>query len=152
MKLRYETGIATLIQFVTLTLLNVGTGLVSIVIGCRTGIGNCVVNSFSSIVFFILIALWFGFVWILGFAAQERRSKRLAQALIAAEALIFLVALFNARHHIDALGLLTSIVDCVLAIWVMYLSFNLIKAGPHRIVKKSSERRHVKNVSVNFKK
>ncbi len=151
MKLRYETGIATLIQFVTLTVLNVGTGLVSIVTGCRTGIGNCVVNSFTSIVFFILIALWFGFVWILGFAAQERRSKRLAQALIAAEALIFLIALFNARHHIDALGLLTSIVDCVLAIWVIVLASRLIKADGARLVVRSHQRIRTNKVSVKEK-
>jgi len=151
MKLRYETGIATLVQFVTMTFLNVGTGLVSIVSGCHNGIGDCIVNSFTSLVYFLLIALWFAFVWGLGFMAQERRSKRLAQALIGAELLIALVALFNARHHVDAIGLITSLIDSVLAIWVIFLAFKLMRADGARIVTTQRQRKHVGNFDVSDK-
>jgi len=150
-KLRYETGIATLIQFVTMTILNVGTGFVAIITGCRGGVSNCVVSAFTSVVFFMLIALWFGIVWGLGFMAQQRRSKHLAQLLICAEAMIALVALFNAKHHTDPLGLVTSLVDFALAIWVMYLAFRLIRANGARIVSNSRQRKHVGNFDFSTK-
>lgn len=141
MKLKYETAIATLIQFVTLTILNIGTGVDSVVSTCRSSHSDCVSNMLVSLIFFLLTAAWFGFVWVLGYAAQDRRSKRLAQALILVEALIALVALFNAKHHNDALSLLTSLVDIGLAIWVITLAFRLMRAGGGRIVIKSRPRK-----------
>ena len=152
MKLRYETGIATLIQFVTMAFLNVGTGLVSVVSGCHSGIGDCIVNSFTSLVYFLLITLWFGFVWVLGFIAQDRRSKRVAQALIGAEILIALVALFNARHHVDAIGLVTSLIDAVLAIWIIFLAFKLMRSDGARIVTTPRQRKHVGTFDISDKK
>src|SRR5471030_3169441 len=119
MKLKYQTAIATLIQFIALVVLNIGTGTVSAVSACHANANDCVSNVILALMFYLLIAIWFGFVWILGFAAQERRSKRLAQLLIAAEVLIALVALFNARHHTDPLSLLTSLIDFGLALWVI---------------------------------
>jgi hypothetical protein len=136
MKIRYQTGIATLIQFVTMTFLNIATGLVSIVSGCHDGFSDCLVNSFTSMAFFMIITLWFGFIWIIGFMAQDRRSKTLAQILIIAEIMIALVALFNARHHVDKLGLFTSLVDAALAVWVIYLAFRLMQSDGGRVVKK----------------
>ena len=136
MKLKYQTAIATLIQFVTLTLLNVATGTVSVISTCHDGNGDCVSNLLVSLIFFLLVALWFGFVWVLGYTAQERRSKRLAQILILAEALIALVALFNVKHHTDPLSLITSVIDLGLSIWVVTLAYRLIKAGGSRIVTK----------------
>jgi len=141
MKLKYQTAIATLIQFVTLTLLNVATGTVSVISTCHDGNGDCVSNLLVSLIFFLLVALWFGFVWVLGYTAQERRSKRLAQILILAEALIALVALFNVKHHTDPLSLITSVIDLGLSIWVVTLAYRLIKAGGSRIVTKQRPRR-----------
>jgi len=116
-KLKYETAVATLIQFVVLTLLNIATGITSVVSTWHSDRPNFVSNLLSSLVFFLLIALWFGFIWILGYAAQDRRSKHLARLLIAAEALIALVALFNIKHHNSGLGLVTSLIDLALALW-----------------------------------
>ncbi len=136
MTLRYETGIATLIQFVTLTILNIGTGTVSAVTGCTNGTSGCVTSLFTSAVFFVLISIWFGFIWILGFAAQETRSRRLAQALIIAEVLVIMVATLNARHHTDMLNLVTSLLDICLALWVIYLAIRLMQSKGGRVVKK----------------
>jgi hypothetical protein len=141
MKLKYETAIATLIQFVTLTILNVGTGVDSIVSTCRSSHSDCVSNMLVSLIFFLLTAAWFGFVWVLGYAAQDRRSKRLAQVLILVECLIAIVALFNAKHHNDLLSLATSLVDIALAIWVIVLAFRLMRADGGRIVAKSRPRK-----------
>ncbi len=140
MKLKYETAVATLIQFVVLTLLNIATGITSVVSTWHSDRPNFVSNLLSSLVFFLLIALWFGFIWILGYAAQDRRSKHLARLLIAAEALIALVALFNIKHHNSGLGLVTSLIDLALALWVITLAYRLSRADGGRIMPKSRRR------------
>ncbi|HYH36374.1 MAG TPA: hypothetical protein VD706_02645 [Candidatus Saccharimonadales bacterium] len=141
MKLTYQTGIATLIQFITLSFLGMANGMNSIVTTCRHDSGDCMNNVFVSIIFFILTALWFGTVWILGTLAQERRSKRLALLLVGAELLIAMVAYFNARHHTDILSLVTSLIDLVLALWIITLAVRLIRSKGERITSGSRRRR-----------
>jgi hypothetical protein len=141
MKLTYETAIATLIQFITLTVLGFLNGLNSVVVTCRDTGHDCISNLIVSLIFFLITAIWFGFVWLLGYTAQERRSRRFAQALIVAEAGIAFIALFNARHHTDLLSLITSLIDLCLSLWIITLALRLIHAGPQRIVKKRSGRR-----------
>ena len=148
MKLTYQTGIATLIQFVALTLLNVGTGVVSVVSSCHNSGGDCVSNLIVSLIFFMLLAGWFACIWVLGYMAQEQRSKRLAQLLVAAEIAVAMVALFNAKHHTDPLSLATSIIDFGLAIWVIILAFRLMRSGGGRIVAhQRPRRRHAKTTN-----
>lgn len=139
-KLTYETAIATLIQFITLSLLNIATGTDSVVTTCRHSGGDCVSNLIVSLIFFMLVTGWFAAVWLLGYMAQERRSRRLAQLLIVAEVLIALVASFNAKHHTDALSLATSLIDLALAIWVITLAYRLMRAGGGRVVTRSLNR------------
>jgi hypothetical protein len=138
MKLTYETGIATVIQFAVLSLLNVGTQLNSIVTTCHTHGSNCLTNSLSSIGYFLLIVIWFGLIWVLGYFTQKRRSRRLGLALVTAEFLILVVSISNARHHTDVIGLVTSVADTGFAIWVIALAVRLMRARGGRIV--SSER------------
>ena len=140
MRLTYETGTATLIQFIVLSFLNIATGVSSTIGECRKS-SDCIESIFISIIYYLLIVGWFGFIWILGFAAQDRRSRRLAQALIAAEGLIALIAYFNAKHHPDKLGLVTSVVDLVLAIWIIFLAFRLMRAKGGRVVARPRRRR-----------
>jgi len=135
MKLKYETAVATFIQFVTLSFLNMATGLNSVVTTCHKEGQDCISNLIVSIIFWMLVTLWFGFVWLLGYIAQDRRSKRLAQLLIAAEGFIALIAYFNAKHHTDFLSLATSIIDLLLAVWVITLAFRLMRSGGKRITK-----------------
>jgi hypothetical protein len=136
MRYKYETAVITLVQFIVLSLLGIANGLNSIVSTCRTDHGDCISNTIVSLIFFLLTAAWFGFIWVLGYSAQERRSKRLAQALICAEGLIAMIALFNARHHTDFLGLTTSVIDLVLAVWIITLAWRLMRSGGGRIVAK----------------
>lgn len=128
MKFRYGTGFATLVQFILLSLLGIANGLNSIVTTCHNTGRDCVSNLIVSLIFFIITVAWFAFIWILGYTAQERRSKRLAQLLIAAEVLIAMVAYFNARHHTDALSLVTSLIDLALALWIIILAILLIRS------------------------
>lgn len=149
MKLTYQTGTATLIQFIILSLLNIVNGLESIITTCRHEGGDCVGNVFSSLIFYILAVCWFGAIVVLGFAAQERRSKRLAQLLIAGEAAIGLIALFNVKlnlhYHNGTLSLGTSLIDLLLAIWITTLAYRLIKAGGGRVVAQRRTRRYPKS-------
>jgi len=146
-KLTYETAIATFIQFIILSFLGIANGLNSVVTTCRHSSSDCVSNLIVSLIFFILTAVWFGAIWLLGFIAQDRRSKRLAQLLICAECLIALVALFNAKHHTDILSLFTSVIDLVLAIWVIILAYRLMRAGGGRVVSHQRPRRRHKTPS-----
>lgn len=152
MRFKYETAVATLIQFITLSLLGIANGLNSVVTTCHKSGSDCISNLIVSIIFFILTALWFGCVWLLGYTTQHKRSKRLAQLLICAEALIALVAFFNAHHHTDILSLLTSLIDLLLAVWIITLAYRLMRAGGGRVVTKHrgvnrSRARHRKSPS-----
>ncbi|HWB39118.1 MAG TPA: hypothetical protein VG604_02635 [Candidatus Saccharimonadales bacterium] len=139
MRLTYETGRATFIQFVVLSLLNIGDQANQAVTGCKQG---CAVSLLTSVVFYMLVVFWFAAVWVLGMIAQRSRNKRLAQLLIGAELLVIAVALvINIRHATDALSFITSFVDIVLAIWVIILAFRLMRAGTGRVVRTRQRRR-----------
>lgn len=139
MRITYETGKGTLIQFIVLSLLNIANQINQTVTACRHE-GQCVSNAILATIFYLLVVGWFAAVWALGYMAQERRSKRLAQLLICAEGLIALIAAFNARHHTDLLSLFTSLVDLGLAIWIVTLAFRLMRAGGGRVVRSSHNR------------
>ena len=129
MRFRYEVGIITFIQFILLSLLGIANGLNSIVSTCASDSHDCVSNLIVSLIFFIITAAWFAFIWILGYQVQERRSSGWAAMLIGAEAVVSLIALFNAMHHTDWLSLSTSIIDLVLALWVILLVLMLVWSG-----------------------
>ncbi|MDL2363573.1 MAG: hypothetical protein QFB86_04305, partial [Patescibacteria group bacterium] len=144
MKLKYETGIATFVQFVLVSFLNIIINISSIVSGCAKNGGDCVWQAFASSVFILLIVVWFGGIWLLGYTAQKRRSRRLAQLLIMAEFSVFIIAGFNARHGHGFLNRLTSFIDVAFALLVIYLAFRLMRAKGGRIVSSSRSRRRRK--------
>jgi hypothetical protein len=135
MKLRYETGTATLVQFAVVVILALANGGVSIISTCVKNGGDCVSNSLVSLLVIILQAFWLGFISVVGYGAQDRRSKRLAQLLIGFEGINAIIALFNARHFANILGLITSLIDLSIAAWIIFLAWNLIRADGGRIVK-----------------
>ncbi|HSX47667.1 MAG TPA: hypothetical protein VLF63_02735 [Patescibacteria group bacterium] len=148
MRLTYETGVATLIQFIVLSFLNIATTVVSIVSTCHHNSSDCVSNALTSVVYYLLVVGWFGFIAALGYLAQNRRSKKLARFLIIAEFLVFGVAGINIKlgisSHNGALSLFTSLIDSILAIWVITLAIKLKKAHGGRVVNRQRirERRH----------
>jgi hypothetical protein len=144
MRLKYQTGTGTLIQLIVMGMLNIATGLQSIISTCRHDQSSCVSNVLTSAIFYILIVGWFAILVIVGFGAQERRSRRLAQLLIAAEGLTALVALFNIKlslhYHNGFLSLFTSMADVVLSLWVITLAWRLMRAGNARVVSRQRPR------------
>lgn len=144
MKISYETGTATLIQFMVLGILNLATSLNSIISACHSG-KDCMTQAIVTPIYYILLTGWFASLWVLGYFAQERRSKWLARLLICAEGLVAIVALFNAKHHVDFIGLVTSIADLILAAWVILVAFRLMLSGGNRVVSHSRGGRQGRN-------
>lgn len=146
MKLTYQTGIATLIQFLVLSLLTLVSQLVSAVSSCHKDGGNCITNVITSIIFYILVAVAFGTIWLIGYAAQSRRSKRLTQLLICIEGVIALGALFSIKVSVHQASsnifvLIVSFAILLLAVWIISLAFRLMRAGGGRVVTRQRGRR-----------
>lgn len=134
MRWKSEIGIITFIQFISLALLSLANALNSIISTCVSSSGQCIENMIPSIILFILISVWFAYIWILGYTVQERRTRKLTALLIGSEFAVAMVALFSVKHHNDWLSLWTSIIDLVLAIWVMLLAARVFLAGGGRVV------------------
>ncbi len=141
MRLKYETGIVTLVQFIVMSLLSLANSLNSIITTCVRSSGQCIENMIPSIILFILTAVWFAFIWILGYAVQERRSRKLAALLIGAEFAVAMIALFSVKHHTDWLSFGTSVIDLILSVTVIILAVRLFLAGGSRVVS-HQRRRH----------
>lgn len=139
----YETSVATLIQFIISSFFVLFSQIGSSATSCVKDGNDCVTNIITSIIFFILTAIFFGCVWLIGLAAQERRSKRLAQLLICAEGLICLAALFSLKlnvHSHNIIGVIASFGSLVLSVWVISLAFRLMRAGGSRVVNRRRRR------------
>jgi hypothetical protein len=136
-KLKYETSIVTFIQFIVMSFLYLMINLGSIISSCRGQSYNCISNSISSITLSIVIIVAFGCLWMLGYYVQNRRSQRLALLLIIVEFGIFIVELFDAHHFPNLLSLITSLIDVVLAGWVIFLAIRLYRAKGGRIVSRN---------------
>jgi len=135
MKLTHQTSTATLIQFIALGLLNIAGTFNSIGSACRVEGAECATDIFVSVIFFLLVMAWFGFICLLGYMTEERRSRRFAQALICAELLVVLVATFNLKHRGDWLSFATSLIDLILAAWIIVLAFRVMRSGGQRITR-----------------
>lgn len=130
-------------QFVVMVLLNFVGAIVSSIGSCQDASStyDCISGSGINLVYVILLAGWFGFVWILAYAAQERRDHRLGTLLIGAELMILVVSLFNAKHYPNILGLITSLVDAAFALWVIWLAIQLSRAKGGRILTSPARQR-----------
>src|ERR1700760_2273571 len=98
MKIRYQTGVATLTQLIIMLLLNFINGVTSTISACTSNDG-CLSNIVSSSLLIIVLAIWLMFLSMLGYAAQDKRSRAMARFLIMGEAFVALVAVFDIRHY-----------------------------------------------------
>jgi hypothetical protein len=138
MHLTHETGKATIIQFLVMAVLNIANTIDSIISTCTHPGGQCVPNMLTSIIFYILIIVWFAIIMGLGYQTQEKRSKSIIRLLIAAELAVFVIAAYNIHlgitYHNGALSLFTSLFDLIFSAWVISLAFRLRRAGGGRVV------------------
>ena len=145
MHLTHETGKATMVQFMVMAILNIVATIDSIVSTCTHSGGQCVPNMLTSIIFYVLIIVWFGILMGLGFQAQTKRTKPTARLLILGELAVFAIAAFNlhlglSNHTGQALSMFTSFFDLVFSVWVITLAIRLMRAGGGRVVNR--RRRH----------
>ena len=136
MKLTKKVGVATFIQFGVISLLSIPASLNSIVTTCSADKSDCLSNALTSVILYVLIVGWFGAVAATGYALQEKRKTWIGVVLIFAEFFIGFFAYINARGHTDPLSLVTSIVDIILAVWIAFLAFRVIRKRGGRVVTK----------------
>ena len=142
-KLTYQTGIATTIQFIVMTILNLISAFSKSIHQCTVNTGTCVGNVVLYVLYFIMLTVGFGVILAIGFAAQDPRSRRLAQLLILIELVILMISLFDFQHANPGLfSQASNIVGALLAVWVMWLSFRLIRARGGRVVSRHRLHQH----------
>ncbi len=135
---RLNIAIGTLVQFITISILGVPHAFISIISTCQSDHSNCISNMVVSLIFFILTVIWFGFIAIIGFSTQEKRSWKIALFLIGCEFANIGVALtINLPGETNIFDKFISIVDAILSILVIYLASKVIFAKGGRIVKKN---------------
>lgn len=152
MRLRYETGTATLIHFIVMMLFAFVNTIMDIIDKCKDSPpSSCLQDSGISLIYVLLLAGWFGFLCVLGYAAQQNRNPKIAFTLMGAEAMVLLIALFNVQHYNGEantpLEFLNSIVDAAFAAWIILLAFRLTRARGGRITAKGRARKRPSLVS-----
>lgn len=142
MKFTYQTAVATFIQFIAMVTLGFINNITSIISTCHHNSLDCTSNMISSLVFFMLTALWFGFILAVGYFAQKNRDSRLAGLLIGCElAVIVTAGLFNFPRETSFLTKGTSLIDVLLGLSVIYLAIQIFFARGKRIVKGARKRK-----------
>ncbi len=134
LKLKYETGVAASIQFVIVTVMNFIDGVSGSIHQCTSNRSSCTSNIVLALIYFVVISVCFGILMLAGFAAQDRRSKRISQLLIIGEVLVLLISLYGLTHqNYSLIGRINSLVDGITALWVSALAFKLMRAKGGRI-------------------
>lgn len=138
MKLRYNTGQATIVQFIVVMLFGFITNAISLIQAAgREESGSFATNLLLSVVILIFQAVWLGFVCVVGFAAQDKRNRSVALLLIALEAASFTVALFNLSHPGNPVAFIASLTHMIIAAYVAWLAFEIYRARGKRIVSRA---------------
>jgi len=147
MTLTYQTSVATFIQFVLVSLFTIVTQIISTVGSCtKESTINCVVDSFTAVIFYSVVAVVFAFIWFIGYRAQHQRSKRMTQLLIAVEGFFALLALFSIKLNTSSrsfIGSIASFVMLLLAVWILNLAFRLLRAGDRRVTRRRRRQHEV---------
>lgn len=141
MRIRYETSLATLVQFLAGVALSFVNGVASIAGGCfHTNSVDCVSNALVSLIVMLGSAMLFGVVLGLGYVAQARRSARLAYILIGAEIAMGAIFLFDAKHAVDVITVVTNLLSASIAAWVIWVAWNLSRTRGGRMVRARNTR------------
>ena len=132
----YRTARATLYQFTIGSALAFVSGVASIVIGCRGADSvDCTTNTFVSLLLVLLFVFGYAVLFGLGLWAQQARSSRLALLLMGCEAFVFVFFVFDAKQAPDSVDRIANACSALLAIWVGYVAWNLLRSRGARIVR-----------------
>ena len=144
MRVRYETGVATLVQFAIGTILAILSGGASAIGGCihQSGV-DCATNTFVTLLLIILTAAILAALAIFGYTVQARRSPKLAYILIAVEVGAAVIYLFDAKQSPALIDRATNFLSFLVAAGVIWIAWQLARAKGGRIVKPQPRHRRV---------
>lgn len=140
MKLHYQTGTATFIQLALVMLLIVINNLVGFIIACTSDSSECAISAMFSLVFIIFSGIWFIFVSAVGYAAEEKRSSKLAYVLIAGQLVTLGAAYGFSQYPSNWFGAVSSVVIMLSCVWIIVLAWRLSRAKGGRIVSRATRR------------
>jgi hypothetical protein len=140
-KLSHETGITTFAQLVTIVPLAFLNGLFVMGKSCfGDDSSSCAINSLFSMFSVLFLAGWFGFLCMLGYATQEKRSQLFARLLILGELAVVAIALFVLQNPGSILDTLSGLLAIGLAGWTILLAIRIHQAKGRRIVARPRRR------------
>lgn len=118
---------AAFVQAVVVVVLSAVNGVYSGLTSCfGSDQKDCATNSALAVVLVILAIVWFGFLAALAYAAWIRRTTSLIVLFIILEIIVAgAIYVIDIRHHDNVLGLITSIIDLLLTLWVLYMGVHL---------------------------
>lgn len=138
MKLRYNTGQATIVQFIAVMLLGFVSSTISLFQAVDSeGSGSFATNLLLTVFILILQAVWLGFICVVGFAAQDKRNRSLALLLIGLEGINLVVAFMNIRHPGNPVAFLASLTHILIALYIIWLAYEIYRARGKRIVSRT---------------
>jgi len=138
MRYKYQTGFGTLIQFIVVVMLSLIDTFIGIISTCHSSSSECVSNAIPTLIIFIMTALWFAFLAMLGFFVQQKRDRKLTLLLIMTEGITLLVAgYFNLPRANGINNKITSLADAILSIWIIFMTINILLYKKKRIVRGS---------------
>ena len=137
MKISYQTGLASLIQFIIVSVLGVPYALISIISTCSSDHTNCISNLVVSLIYFILTVIWFGIIAGLGFYAQEKRKRFPVLILIGCEFInLGIFGFIDFPGSLNIIDKIISLVTSLVSVWVIYIAIRLFLSGGGRVVKR----------------
>lgn len=138
MRYKYQVGYGTLVQFIVIVLLSLLDTFINIISTCHSSGSDCVSNAIPTLIIFILTAIWFAFLAMLGYFVQNKRDRKLTLLLIMVEGITLLVSgYFNFPRANGINNKLTSATDALLSIWVVFMAVNIFLYKKKRIVRGS---------------
>lgn len=119
---------AAFIQAVILIILTVINGIYSGLDSCfGSDKADCTTNSVLALVLVILAIIWFGFLTAMAYAAWVRRTLTIIVIFILLEVITTGISAFDLIHGDNALGIISSLLDMLAGLWVLFMSYSLFK-------------------------
>jgi hypothetical protein len=140
MRLHYQTGTASFIQLAAVMFLIVINNVMAFILACTQASSECAITAMFSLIFIIMAGFWFFGLSALGYAAEERRSSKLAYALIVGQLMTIAAAFGFFQHPSNWFGALSALVVMVFSAWVILLAWRLSRAKGGRIVYRPRKR------------
>ena len=120
-------------QLIGVVLLVIINNIIILIESCKSA-PECAAAAMFSLFFVVSTAVWFGFLSMIGYKAEEQRSHKAAYALIVGEVATAAAAYGFFSNPGGFFGKLSAFLVLVSCGWVVYLAWRLARARGGRIV------------------